>query len=292
MSPARLGGAILAFALLAAGTGCGRPPPPPPLHVDAQQAWARVQEVVAFGPRPSNSPNAERAATGLAARCRALGYTPETDTWQEETPRGVLTFRNVYAERPGRGSDFVLLVSHYDTKILDTAPLFVGANDSASSTGLRGPPVRFAFVDGEECYRQYSANDGLHGSRRLVGRLQQRGEVRHCRAAIVLDMVGDADLKLTLPTGDDASLIALARAGARDLGAADRVGLHSGDIRDDQIPFRELGIPSLDLIDFQYGPDNAYWHTAGDTLDKLSPESLRFVGDLTLCLLQRLAEPR
>ena len=305
MSPARVEGAILAFALLAAVSGCGRPPPPPPLHVDAQQAWARVQEVIAFGPRPSNSPNAERAATGLAARCQALGYTPETDTWQEETPRGVLTFRNVYAERPGRGSDFVLLVSHYDTKILDAAPLFVGANDSASSTGLllelmrvlktadwAGPTVRFAFVDGEECYRQYSANDGLHGSRRLAGRLQQRGEVRHCRAAIVLDMVGDADLRLTLPTGDDAGLIALARAGARELGGEARVGLHSGDIRDDQIPFRELGIPSLDLIDFQYGPDNAYWHTAGDTMDKLSPASLQFTGDLTLRLLQRLAEPR
>jgi glutaminyl-peptide cyclotransferase len=306
MRPARSGRATGALVLLAFAAGCGRAPPPAPLSSDAQQAWARVQEVVACGPRPSHSPNAEKTAALLAARCQALGYAPETDTWQEETPRGVLTFRNVYAERPGRGADFVLLVSHYDTKIIDSAPLFAGANDSGSSTGLllellrvlraapdwRGPTVRFAFVDGEECYRQYAANDGLHGSRHLAARLQQRGEVRRCRAVLVLDMIGDADLKLTLSPKDHADLIARVRAAARDLGAEARITIAPNDIRDDQVPFRDLGIPSLDLIDFQYGPDNAYWHTAGDTLDKLSPASLQFAGDLTLRLLEGLGAAR
>ena len=42
------------------------------------------------------------------------------------------------------------------------------------------------------------------------------------------------------------------------------------------------GVACVDLIDFSYGYNNAYWHTTQDTVDKLSPRSLQIVGSVML----------
>jgi hypothetical protein len=47
---------------------------------------------------------------------------------------------------------------------------------------------------------------------------------------------------------------------------------------DDHTPLNEIGIPVIDLIDFDFPP----WHTAGDTLDKIRAESLEIVGRVAL----------
>jgi hypothetical protein len=45
-------------------------------------------------------------------------------------------------------------------------------------------------------------------------------------------------------------------------------------------------VPAVDIIDFEYpDPMNAHWHTAGDTLDKVSAQSLQAVGDVLLAAL-------
>ena len=49
-----------------------------------------------------------------------------------------------------------------------------------------------------------------------------------------------------------------------------------GDITDDHTPLNRVGIPTIDLIDFDYPA----WHTAQDTLDKVSAHSLKIVGDV------------
>ncbi len=58
-------------------------------------------------------------------------------------------------------------------------------------------------------------------------------------------------------------------------------------VRDDHIPLNEAGIPTISLIDFDYGPNNSYWHTPQDTPDKVSGESLKAVGDVVAALLYR-----
>jgi len=60
---------------------------------------------------------------------------------------------------------------------------------------------------------------------------------------------------------------------------------------DDHMPFLRAGIPAVDVIDFEYGDgreDNRYWHTADDTLDKISPQSLKIVGDVILLSLPKI----
>ena len=278
-------------------------PAPPVAPADGAAALRFAGELCALGPRVSSTAGAKRAADWLAATLRAAGAQPDVDEWTEETPHGALTFRNVYATIPGRSGPFILLGSHYDTKEIAGASDFVGANDSASSTGLllalhqqlrqpgawAGSELRFAFFDGEECRVEYGKRDGLHGSRRLANRLQRNGEARRCRAMLLLDMVGDADLKLTIPTNCDAALSRLALAVARRQGTNDQVSfLLVGGLLDDHVPFREVGIPALDLIDFDYGPSHSYWHTRQDTMDKLSASSLTLVGNLVLGMLAEL----
>ena len=61
-------------------------------------------------------------------------------------------------------------------------------------------------------------------------------------------------------------------------------------IGDDHIPFKQRGVPVLDLIDIDYGPHDAahpdgWHHTAQDTLDKLSPQSLQVSADIFLDLI-------
>jgi Zn-dependent M28 family amino/carboxypeptidase len=55
------------------------------------------------------------------------------------------------------------------------------------------------------------------------------------------------------------------------------------NVMDDHTPLNEAGVPTIDLIDFDFDP----WHTADDTMDKLSAESLRTVGAVTLWVLRR-----
>ena len=44
----------------------------------------------------------------------------------------------------------------------------------------------------------------------------------------------------------------------------------------------QRGVPCADVIDFEYGYNNVFWHTPQDTMDKLSPKSLQIVGDVIL----------
>ena len=53
-------------------------------------------------------------------------------------------------------------------------------------------------------------------------------------------------------------------------------------VEDDHIPFLELGIPAVDIVDLIYGLFNLYWHTRYDTSDKCSPASLGLVGTVLL----------
>jgi glutaminyl-peptide cyclotransferase len=275
------------------------------LRIDSKSAFTMLQEQVAIGPRPAGSPGAAACAAYIAAKIRQFGLEPVVDEWTGETPAGPVTFRNIYAEvkgRAGYGDSFILLASHYDTKHLKGIPAFTGANDSASSTALlleilrvvaaNGPwdgmPLRFAFFDGEEAVVSYTENDGLYGSRRLAADFVARDLARRCRAMILLDMVGDKDLSLTLPQNSSRELVGLLLRVADEQNVKHIVSVLPTAILDDHVSFAALGIPAIDLIDFHYGSNNKYWHTAGDNLSNVSGASLETVGNLVFAMLGEL----
>lgn len=296
---------------------CQRPAEPvsqassPPLPVEAfsgERALGEVSRLVALGPRVSGA-GAERGASHIAARLRDLGVEPRIDEFQDDTPDGRLTFRNVEASFGSTNGPLIVILSHYDTPAA-LPPAFVGANDSGSSTGILlelasllrlHPPantgVLLAFLDGEEARAGYSATDGLHGSRHLAAMLKQQMRMRHpgsprpVRAVILLDMVGDRDLTITIPRNSSAELTELALACARAEGARDKFGLYQGEILDDHAPFLVEGFEAIDLIDFEFGTSpgrNDLWHTPADTVDKLSAGSLEAVGRVVVRMLNAL----
>jgi Zn-dependent M28 family amino/carboxypeptidase len=319
--------AVSSVLLLLLLAGCGPTPPtpavskafPPPIPfgpADGSNALARVAALCRLGPRDAGTPGGVQAADWIAAQLQAEGLHPRIDTFTNATPAGPLVCRNVLAELPvshitmcdnkaaadGAGSRTFLLLSHFDTKS-GISSNFVGANDGGSSTALllelahalqrtplRGTRVLLGFLDGEECRVEYGPHDGFHGSRRLAA--QCAAEKRPLHAVILLDMIGDRDLTVMLPANGTPALSQLVFDAATAVGARRCFQLADGRILDDHQAFLDAGYPAIDLIDFRYGSSpgaNDYWHTAEDTPDKLSAESLTTVGQVVLEMLRRLA---
>ncbi|MDT8391291.1 MAG: M28 family peptidase [Lentisphaeria bacterium] len=289
------------LSLLVSSLLFGQPPPP---DIDGAAALEKVTQLLRFSPRDSGTENARKAAEWIAAQCRDTGAITTMDTWKETTDTGEVTFRNVIAVVPGASRQRIIVGSHYDTKKLPNVPDFQGANDSGSSTGLllemirtiqtagTRPPftLECVFFDGEECVNTYTERDGLHGSRRHAAGIKQANRVKDYRAMILLDMIGDKDLTVTLPSDTPPALLNRLLTAAARHHVESKFTMSRHPIIDDHVPFAAIGIPAMDIIDFQYGPGNAYWHTAADTLDKLSAKSLDIIGKVVLTMIWDMTE--
>jgi glutaminyl-peptide cyclotransferase len=295
--------------ILLAGCGGGAPERAatgrfPVDAIDGENALRETADLVAIYPRVSGTPGAMRAAEHIAARLRSVGWEARLDAFEDEAPGGPTTFVNVLAEKRGDGNAWIVLGSHFDSKA-GMPEGFQGANDSGSSSGLLIEIARalanradlpfhvmLAFFDGEECAVRYGPNDGLHGSRRLAAQLVESGRAAEVKAVMILDMVGDRDLTITLPRNNTPALNAACLASSARLGVREHFGLHAGAILDDHVPFLDAGMPAAAVIDFEFGTRpgrNDLWHTAGDTMDKLSADSLSMVGRVVFEVLNGLA---
>jgi glutaminyl-peptide cyclotransferase len=293
--------------------GCGKPAAEPAAtetvsaaaaQVSGTSALEEVRRFVELGPKEPGTPEAEKAALYLLGRLKEIGIEAEIQAFREASPKGEIMFRNVLGRIPGGGGGIVLLGSHYDTKVGIEG--FEGANDSGSSTGLLlelartlkqnaplGVEIRFAFFDGEEAQVEYGPEDGFHGSKHLARAMAAAGSLTNIAAMILLDMVGDRDLTVTIPRNSTPWLTALAFEAARAEGTRKNFQLAPYTISDDHEAFFQRGVPAIDLIDFQYGHapgKHDYWHTAQDTLDKVSAESLETVGRVAARMVAEVAQ--
>ena len=267
-------------------------------EISGEKALAHVQRLVDFGPRPSGSEAIEKSRHYIEDQLHHSGWQVKRQAFTDDTPRGKVQFVNLIAQFPDQGNaaPLFLLCSHYDTKTFDTIK-FVGANDAGSSTGLLlelarvmgqhpnlAGKIELVFFDGEEAYDHFSETDGLYGSRYFARQLQRSG-AKQFREGILFDMVGDRSLDVTLPADSSPEM-------ARDIfAAAEALKLRSyftyldREMIDDHSPLNAIGIPTIDVIDFDY----PWWHTAGDTIDKISAQSLQIVGSVALYYLSEFA---
>jgi glutaminyl-peptide cyclotransferase len=278
-----------------------------PSHASQPRVWEEfsggkaldhVRRLVDFGPRPPGSDAIEKSREYIENQLRLSGWQVTRQTFTDDTPRGKVRFVNLIARFPtqGKSAPSFLLCSHYDTKTFDSFR-FVGANDGGSSTGLLlelgrvlghhpnlAAKIELVFFDGEEAYEHFSESDGLYGSRYFARQLGSSG-AKQFRGGILFDMVGDRSLTITLPPDSPAEM-------ARDLFAsAEAVKFRSyftylgRELIDDHTPLNAIGIPTIDVIDYDF----AWWHTADDTMDKISAESLQIVGSVTAYYLSEFA---
>jgi hypothetical protein len=118
---------------------------------DGAKAYEHVSKLVSFGPRPPASEGLHRSQEYIIAQLTASGCQVDQDEFNASTPKGNIAMKNIIAKAPGTGQGIILLLTHYDT--LSSVENFVGAEDSASSTGMmlemarllcakKGPNVR------------------------------------------------------------------------------------------------------------------------------------------------------
>ncbi|MBP7865926.1 MAG: M28 family peptidase [Acidobacteria bacterium] len=272
-------------------------PAPPSPRADRRAVDGFFREVDALSPRPPGSPALAKLKSLLKRRLTGFGYRVTEEPFPASTPRGVAAMSNVVAEKPGAPERVIYLAGHIDTKEGIGAG-FTGANDSGSSTAAlleiarvvatekTTATIRFLFLDGEESTGPaITPVDGLYGSRFHASRLAVSGKASTVRAFILLDMVGDTDLALTRDLNSSPELVDLFARCARETGNEGLLGDHVNTLIDDHVPFAELGIPVIDLIDFEYGPGNVFWHTPDDHAGRVSTENMARVADCVLCMV-------
>jgi len=259
-----------------------------------EKALANVQRLVDLGPHPAGSDAIGKARDYIEAQLRQSGWQVIRQAFTDDTSRGKIHFVNLIARFAGDGTQApsFLLCSHYDTKLFDTIR-FVGANDGGSSTGLLlelarvlgqhpnlARKVELAFFDGEEAFENFSATDGLYGSRYFARQLQG-DDAKKIRGGILFDMIGDRSLDITLPPDSPSLLAQDVFTAAEALKLRKYFSYLDRNLIDDHAPLNAIGIPTIDIIDFNYPS----WHTAGDTMDKISAQSLQVVGSVALYYL-------
>lgn len=298
---------LLALAPLAMGdVQCEKTPPappPPPAPFDGQRALGEAQAMVAIGERPAGSEGARKTQNFIIEKLEAEKLIVRQDAFTAPTPIGDLAMKNIVGVLPGKRPGVIILGTHFDTKRIPGVT-FVGANDGAAGTAAlielartlkaRGQPlytIWFVFFDGEEAVGEWSATDGIYGSRHFVSTLRDQNILSNVRAMILLDLIGDADLTVMKESTSYARYRDLFWDTARELGYGDAFVPQFVTVADDHQPFAEAGIRSVNLIDFMYGDRSVpgkYWHTPADTMDKISARSLQIVGEVVLGTLPKI----
>jgi glutaminyl-peptide cyclotransferase len=263
-----------------------------------EKALAHVQRLVDLGPRPAGSEAIERSRDYIENQLRLSGWQVTRQGFTDDTPRGKVRFVNLIARFPTQrnSAPSFLLCSHYDTKTFDSFR-FVGANDAGSSTGLLlelgrvlgqhpdlAGKIELVFFDGEEAYEHFSEKDGLFGSRYFARQLGSSG-AKQFRGGILFDMVGDRSLTITFPPDSPAEMARDLFASAEALKLRNYFTYLGRELIDDHTPLNAIGIPTIDVIDFDF----PWWHTADDTMDKVSGESLQIVGSVAAYYLSEFA---
>ena len=274
---------LIALTLTVAGCGAGHP------KFDGNKAFSDLKAQCDFGPRPPNTAAHDKCGDYIAATLKPLADVVSQQRFIYPAEGRKLDLRNVIAYFNPRATEYVLLCAHWDTRPMADEEIdeakakqpILGANDGASGVAVLLELARvlkhdtlkhevwLAFFDAEDRGRL----DGWPfsvGARETARRLTLRPQ-----AMVLVDMVGDADQNIYYEGNSHPRLAAEIWAVAGELGYGDTIIPQlRHTITDDHIPFVEMGIPAVDIIDFDY----PYWHTTRDTSDKVSADSLERVG--------------
>jgi Zn-dependent M28 family amino/carboxypeptidase len=262
-------------------------------HFNGAKALEYARQFVAIGPRWPTSQGHLQAEAFL--RDHFKHDQLEEDAFTTNTPIGPVAMRNFIVRFPGKKPGAIVLATHYETNYPLRSINFVGANDGGSTTGLLlaiadqlrgktldGYSVWLVFFDGEEAFKIWTSSDSTYGSRHLAAKWGRDGTLGQIKAFVLADMIGDKSLDILRESRSTDWLVELVRKAAKKFGYDRFFFQRDSAVDDDHLPFVERGVPSIDLIDLDYGPNDSYHHTAQDTMDKISARSLTIDGDVFL----------
>jgi glutaminyl-peptide cyclotransferase len=286
---ARLALAAAVIVQLVLSAGCGRP------SFDGEDAFALLERQCEFGPRPPGSEAHDAMLSWLVDVLRERSESVSVQRFSVLSEAGRVDMANVIASFRVDARERVLLGAHWDTRAIaekDQDPEkralpIPGANDGASGVAVllelaammseRAPAVGvdLVFFDGEDGGNGGGLDEFCLGSTYFA---MNMGD--YCPGyAVVVDMVGDADLAIPVEANSRAAcpeIVELVWSAAERAGANSFSDATGSYMLDDHIPLIQAGVPSALIIDFEY----PHWHTHEDTPDKCSPESLAEVGEV------------
>ena len=284
------------------------PSPPIVTAFNGERAMEHVKKQIEFGPRPPDSPQLAKTRAYITNELKSYGLTVSLDEFTATTPQGEKKMANIVAEIPGETKTLILIGSHYETKFYKDMQ-FVGANDPATSVATlieigrvlasrkEKPKVtyRLVFFDGEEAFCENWSDcgdaenpDNTYGSRHYVSQLRARNELANTQALILLDMMGYKKLELGRDPMSTKWLQDIIWETGRELGHTKIfVDREEGIGGDDHEPFLHAGVDAVDIIQLTSYP---HWHKADDTIDKVSAQSMKIVGETVLASLPKIVE--
>ena len=292
--------------------GCGAKGKPPAREFDGARAFNYLQRQVEFGPRIPGTPAHEQTGDWIETQLRASAETLIVQAIAHRTPAGqTLPLRNFLARFRPNAAERILFLAHWDTRPRadQSANLAAqrmpvpGANDGASGVAVllgvadvlkSHPPtvgVDLLFVDGEDYGDFADSTQVLIGSRWFAAH-QPVGYPP--LFAVLFDMIGDRDLHLPYEQNSQAfapEVVDRVWRTAEAIGYGNIFVRQPGpSLTDDHVALQRAGIHAIDVVDFDYGPNNSYWHTTDDTIDKVSASSLQIVGDVAMALVRQAGQ--
>ena len=261
---------------------------------DGDSAYSFIEEQCRIGPRFPGSEGHKLLQRLIVDRLREYGVNVSLQPFEAVPTTGdTLHLVNIIGNINSGAEHRIMLGAHYDTRpIADKDPdpanretPIPGANDGASGVAVlfelarifgRSEPavgIDLVFFDGEDYGREGVEEDYILGSAYFARNMKGYRP----SGVIVVDMVGErgAEIKMEGYSKYYSPIL------IHDLfSTAERMNIKAFKkeegvpLIDDHLPFIQMGIPAVVLIDFEY----PHWHTLEDTPDKCSAASLEAVG--------------
>jgi len=280
------------------------------LNFNGTRAFSDIEWQLSLGPRLPESNASSTFRENLSNMLHEIGFEVHLNEHQHQN----YNFTNVQARYPPTTNASstlprVMVSAHYDSRNIADRDENVsyhsqpidGANDGGSGTAVlmelaRIIPmldlpytIELLWTDAEDQDDNFTL-----GAKAWAENLTQE-EIESIDSFILLDMVGDRDLKLQKIMPGNDSLYNQISSIANKLGYTENskcqtdfpLGVldytNTSFVFDDHVHPHQLGIPSIDIMDPVYGDETnngfgTFWHTMNDTIDNVSPKSLLAVG--------------
>lgn len=276
---------------------------------DADSAHALLRRQVAFGPRVPGTPGHAAQLQWMVEYLRARADTVIVQSFDQQIDGETVRLHNVFARFRPDDHSRVLLVAHWDTRPAsdqDTDPAkrtlpILGANDGASGVAVlltladmfaqQAPPigVDILLTDGEDYATGPGDYDNMYLGAKYFAANQPAGYPP--LYGILVDLVGDQNPRFEMEGYSQQyapEVVQRVWRVAEGLGYGNVfVGSSGMSVMDDHVPLNQGGIRTVNIIDMDYGPGNAYWHTQDDVVEHTSPRGLRAAGEVIAALVYR-----
>ncbi len=269
---------------------------------NAHRAFSHVEQQCSFGPRNPGSDAHQKAKQYLLNSLNELTNLVSTQEFIhfDSSLKKELMLTNIVATFYPEEKERILLCAHWDSRpwadqdpqVENRTQPILGANDGASGVAVllelahilsqKTPKfgVDIVLFDGEDYGRQRDLKNFCLGSSFFAKNLP----IARPKFGILLDMVGDKDLNIYKEQYSYTyapEIVDLIWEKAKKLKLNNFYPQVRQPVWDDHMPLILSGIPTVDIIDFDY----PYWHTLQDTPNKCSAQSLETVGKLLISIL-------